>query len=220
MCGIPITLISPQTTPTPQSLSRDVLTPITQQITLTPTNVPELVVQPTQTPIPTVPPPTPTATQTVAPTPTPVPTATTPPVIGLIPGLYPADVKLNLEPRGFSCSTADKGELYFSWTCTKDVDPVKFIVIFYGRNLLTVDYLESVVLQSGEPDDIIASDFLGFMATMPYSGAEPEAARTWVEETLPTIKENGDVRSAVFGTVPYQVFGWPPARNLEMGSLP
>jgi len=61
----------------------------------------------------------PPATATTRPTdapPTPVPTVrnTEPPATGLIPGLAPADVTVNMKERGFDCTTAERGELYYT----------------------------------------------------------------------------------------------------------
>lgn len=75
------------------------------------------------------------------------------------------------------------------------------------------------MLQFGDPDDDLAASVLGFLATVPYDGAEPERARAWVEETLPTIKAAGDVRTATFGGVPFRLYGPPTARILEIGTL-
>lgn len=55
--------------------------------------------------------------------------------------------------------------------------------------------------------------------SMPYDGADPEAARAWVTDTLPTLQGAGDVRTATFGGVEYQLYGIPTARALEIGTL-
>jgi cytoskeletal protein RodZ len=188
--------------------------------------------QPTKTPIPTTAPLAPTTTNTPIPTntpstprttntpvPTPTPAAATN-AAGILPGLQPADVKVNLQNRQFTCTSAEKGQLYYTWVCKRETSQIQLNVQFYARTLLTVDYISAVVLQFGEADDGVAASFLGFMATMPYTGAEPDNARSWVEKTLPSVKQNGDVRTATFGGVKYELFGLPTARNLQMGTLP
>lgn len=137
-----------------------------------------------------------------------------------LPGLLAADVTVNLEQRGFECTSADKGVNYYYWSCTDSNELYDVTVELYGRTLSTLDYVNAVVLQFGAPMDELALPFLGYIATVPYDGAEPERARAWVEQTLPTITTNGDVRTATFGGVQYELFGWPPARNLKIGSLP
>lgn len=172
----------------------------------------------TNTPVP----PTPTATSrpTEAP-PTPVPTArnTEPPATGLIPGLTPADVTLNMEERNFDCTNAERGQLYYTWVCTRENTAYTLRVDVYARVLATVDYVSATAIQYGTPDDDFAASFLGFVATLPYDGAEPENARAWVESTLPTLTGEGDVRTRTFGDVLYQLYGIPTARFLEMGDL-
>lgn len=196
----------PNSSPSAQSAEQMTVIPtLTRQPTFTPqsTNPP----MPTSTPVPTKPP---------APTPT-----TEPKKVGLLPGLQPADVKVNLENRQFKCSSAEMSadKTYYVWTCKRDSSAYQMTAIFYGRTLLTVDYINCAVVQFGQADDGIASPFLGFMATMPYDGAEPQRARTWVEQTLPTIKQSGDVREATFGGVKHRLFGIPTARNLQIGDL-
>ena len=74
-------------------------------------------------------------------------------------------------------------------------------------------------MQFGTPDNELAADFLGFMATMPYDGADPQSARNWVEGTLPTITTSGDVRDATFGGIKFLLYGIPSARFLEFGDV-
>lgn len=89
----------------------------------------------------------------------------------------------------------------------------------YGRSLTSVDLIEATILQFDTPDDSLSAEFLGFVSTMPYDGADPEAARAWVTNTLPTLQGAGDVRTATFGGVEYQLYGIPTARTLEIGTL-
>ncbi|MFL5804918.1 MAG: hypothetical protein ACJ8CR_24630 [Roseiflexaceae bacterium] len=140
---------------------------------------------------------------------------------GLLPALQAADIKVNLQNRDFTCTTAEKGELYYSWTCTRETSLYLFRVDFYGRTLRTIDYVDATALQFiAEPTDELVAPFLGFLATLPYDGADPQTARGWVEQTLPTLKGKGDVREKTFGGVLFRLFGIPTARTLTMGNLP
>jgi len=136
--------------------------------------------------------------------------------------LQPADVKVNLEQRKFTCGGVEQRKTLYSWTCKLETASDQFVVQVYARTLLTVDYINvaTVKLVAAPDDSLTAQSLLGFMATMPFDGAQPAAARAWVEATLPTIKQNGDVRTATFGGAPYQLFGGPAARTLQMGVLP
>ena len=163
--------------------------------------------------------PTETDVPTMSPSSTPKPTATQEPV-ALLPGLMPADVTVNLEQRGFACSTVEQEQLYYVRTCDKNTAGYSLHVEIYGREPFSVDFIESTVLQFGTPDIDFAASFLGFMATMPYDGAVQQEARDWVESTLLTLKGQGDVREKEFAGVIYRLFGIPTAFTLEMGDLP
>lgn len=164
----------------------------------------------------------PTATEnqpTLAPTATATTQATEPKSSAVIPGLAPVDVTLNMKERGFDCTTAERGQLYYTWVCTRENANYTLRVDVFSREINTVDYVSATVLQFVSPDDELAASFLGFVATLPYSGAQPEDARAWVEATLPTLTGEGDVRERPFGGVMFQLYGIPTARILDMGEL-
>ena len=156
--------------------------------------------------------------RTLAPTHTRPPTPTTQP--SGLPGLAPADVTVNLEDRGHTCSSAEATyDGGFVWSCTRETIDMLLYVDIYSRSLVTVDMLDASVIFFGSPDDELASQFLGFLATMPYDGSQPLDAREWVETTLPTIRTAGDVRETTICGVAFQLFGIPTARSLQMGDL-
>ena len=156
---------------------------------------------------------------TIAPSNTPRPTATEE-ATALLPGLMPADVTVNLEQRGFTCGTVDQGQLYYIRSCDLDTADYSLHVEIYGRELLSVDFIDSTVLQYTSPDYEFAASFLGFMATMPYDGAVQQEARNWVETTVLTIKGQGDMAERAFAGVTYRLKGISTAITLEMGDLP
>ena len=108
----------------------------------------------------------------------------------------------------------------YVWRCQSATDWAAVEVIFYARTLTTVDFIDASAMQFDEPNDGLAAEFLGYVATMPFDNAEPEAARAWVVETLPTLQGTGDVREATFGGVPFTLFGIPTARVIEFGVMP
>ena len=206
---------APVSTITPASMDTPVPTPIpTDTPVPTDTLIPTDTSVPTETPTPAIP----TETPTPKPTKTPRPTAT-PKSPALIPGLWPADVTENMKTRGFECSGVQEGQDYLVWSCTRNSEDAMLRVDIYGRTLTSIDMIEAASLQFGVPDDELSTEFLGFVSTMPYDGASPDAARAWVRETLPTLQGAGDVRSATFGGVEYRLLGIPTARTLEIGTL-
>lgn len=237
VCGVIGTAVQrpdpakPTTQPSDIAAAKSTETRATEVATPEPMKAPTKVLQPTDTPEPpatiTPVPPTDTPAPTNTPMPTDIPappTSTLPPpptkVTGFLPGLMPADIKVNLENRAFTCAPVEEAASLYVWTCKKATDIARLEVMFYSRTLGTVDFIDASVLQSGKPADDLSTAFLGFMATMPYDNAKPDAAKAWVAETIPTLKGEGDVRSATFGGVPFQLFGISTARALEMGTMP
>lgn len=139
---------------------------------------------------------------------------------GLIPGILPDDVHTFLLERGFECSDQYRGVLYISRMCTIEEEEYVFIVEYYGRTQNIVDLVEGVVILYGFPNDKISADLLGFLATVPYDEAEPETARRWVEQSLPTLTGDGLVMEEQVGGVVFRLYGPQTARTLEIGDLP
>ena len=66
-----------------------------------------------------------------------------------------------------------------------------------------------------------ASEFLGFVSTMPYDGSDPVSARTWVEDSLTKLTgEAGNTQSTTLAGVPFLLYGPEAARTMEMGTVP
>jgi hypothetical protein len=219
LCSVPIGLLNPSKS-TPEVTKTVVVevspSPISESAIPTETKAAEVVS--TETTVAAVSP-TETIIPTIAPSNTPAPTPTEK-ISAFLPGLKPADVTVNLEQRGFTCSSVEQGQLYYTRVCNKDTADYSLHVEIYGRELFSVDFIDSTVLQYATPDNGFAASFLGFMATMPYDGAVQDESRSWVETTLPTLKGQGDVREKVFAGVTYRLFGIPTAITLEMGNLP
>jgi hypothetical protein len=143
-------------------------------------------------------------------------------VTGQLPGLSPVNVTVNLEQQNFTCTQVKKGVVYYERTCLRGLpSTVLFQVVISGREPFIVDFIKASVRQNENPDNKIATEFLSFMAAMPYEGATPEDARQWVENTIPTLSgKPEDAQEAVFGGVKYVLSGPPTALTLEMGQLP
>lgn len=148
------------------------------------------------------------ATVTAAPTSTAVPTRIAAPTsiprakAGL-PGLLPGDVRANLEKRfGCTCTgakeTAIKG--HYRWFCEKE-EGISVEIIGYG--ILQVDLIDATVFTT---DAETAGVVLGFIATMPYDGAEPKAAREWVLREIYKVRPGNPIE-ATFGNVIFTLTG-------------
>jgi hypothetical protein len=187
------------------------------------TNSVQTIQQPTALTRPTtIPLAIPSPSITPSPLPTIIPSPTPTRIVGIIPGLIPATVKLNLQDRGFTCTNAqnakdNSGSFY--WNCQKSDSNSAILVSYYARTLQTVDLIDASITQYVKPDDSVSSSVFGFIATMPYDGAQPDKARDWVMKTLPTIKIGSDTRTTTIGGVKFELSGISSARSLHMGDF-
>lgn len=184
-----------------------------QPTTATPAPTPSVSVEPTATPTPT-------------PTPTPVPTPTpTPGVLKMvgIPGSHIKDIQLGVSKFGMEDDSAQaasaesgcKWSAYKSWTFP-DTD----IILDY--NLLGDDDSQFVSGTFGAtwdleiPNEIFctaAKLYLGYIATMPYDTADPEAARQWVEDNMTAALD--DSVSTTIGDAEFTLTGATTAGSGE-----
>jgi hypothetical protein len=139
-----------------------------------------------------------------------------PPARRNLPGLTPQDVYLNLENRGFECSEPElmRPEDEVRWTCEKQEAQGEYSVQIDSKDANSVRLVEARV-SSHDPAraDALAQDFLGYVARVPYEGAQPEEAEAWVEQNV------GSTLSAEFGGVSYTLGGKAGSRSLELEKL-
>ena len=112
-----------------------------------------------------------------------------------IPGLAAVDVHGNLEKRGFT-TKRDFTPNLMTWTCSLDTGLTIVSVDTHGQ---AADAITSVMAIVADVDAArsrpLAEEILPFIATLPYEGSTPNAARNWVRENL------GRNTSRVFGPV-------------------
>ena len=133
-----------------------------------------------------------------------------------IPGLTPQDVYLSLENRGFTCSEPEVmgHENDVRWTCERQEAKGRYLVEINSKDANSVRLLKAWVI-SHEPAraDALAQDFLGYVARVPYEGAQPEEAKAWVEQSV------GSKASAKFGGVSYTLAAKAGRRFLGLEKL-
>jgi hypothetical protein len=136
-----------------------------------------------------------------------------------IPNLAPADIRLNLEQRGFTCSNAQEVDKVIIWECEKRINDTIMTVSYFSDRIITVNGIEAVILQMGSPSQEIAQEFLGFIATLPFIEAEEkqEDARNWVETTIPTL--SSAEQSATWSGVDFLLTGNNSAIILRIGEM-
>ena len=135
-----------------------------------------------------------------------------------IPGLTPQDVYLSLENRGFTCSEPEVmgHENDVRWTCERQEAKGRYLVEINSKDANSVRLLKAWVISPREPParaDALAQDFLGYLARVPYAGAQPEEAKAWVEQSV------GSKASAEFGGVSYTLAAKAGRRFLKLEKL-
>jgi hypothetical protein len=171
---------------------------------------------------------TPTA---AAATTVPPPSASPSPDRRWIPGLTNLDVTGNLEasPRNMNCLRVPEFDSptgrRSGWSCrstvggiiTLRVDTVSASEVQVERVLAAVAVSAGTVSQA----DDAARSFLGYVATLPYQGADPVAARHWVESNVTSTSST--IPRATFGGAAFSVgkslIAGTPYYTLEMRSL-
>jgi hypothetical protein len=133
-----------------------------------------------------------------------------------IPGLTPQDVYLNLENKGFKCSEpklmGHQNEV--RWTCEKQEAQGEYLIKIDSSDANSVRLVKArVISQDPARADALAQDFLGYVARVPYEGAQPEEAKAWVKQNV------GSKVSAEFGGVSYTLGAKAGSRFLELEKL-
>ncbi len=149
------------------------------------------------------------------------------PAAACLPGLMPADVKVNLEKEwGLEFAGPRKGtDLWLDHGEAVDLDTKAVLACDMYENSpgLDVAWVEFMVDASGvaglvQADTVtaLASDYLGYCATIPYQGADPDAARAWIEDNASAAVGEGNVREATIGGVRFRLYGVTWIRTLEV----
>jgi len=129
-----------------------------------------------------------------------------------IPGLTGADIKLNVQKRGFACSASSgTGQ---SWLCQRSSSTSSESVTYSGPGPTQIQYVSATELQfTAQPSDDIAVNFLGYLATLPYEGASPAAAQAWVTKHLLEAPDVvGTHAETTFGGAHFEITGARHAR--------
>jgi len=142
-----------------------------------------------------------------------------------LPGITPADIKVNLTDRDFTCTNVKETQAeglgkWYSWYCDREEGSlISMHVEFMSRSLSSVDFIDATILQYSDPTDEVASLFLGYIATIAFIGNEEAQteARLWVEEKLDQLNENC-IEEIVHG-IPINLCGPPTARFIEIGKM-
>jgi hypothetical protein len=143
-----------------------------------------------------------------------------------IPGLTAADIKVNLEQDLGFHFTGPEMRQTFAVDHGEGVDSttgVKLICDIYESSPMAIQWVEFMVDGSGVAGSInpalfnaVAEGYFGYVATLPYEGADPEKAKAWVKANVKTANKQGKVLTTVIGPVKYELYGMPWFRTLEV----
>lgn len=133
-----------------------------------------------------------------------------------IPGLMPVDVHGNLTTKGFTLEK-NLGSIQCSWMCKKDLPFGVLMADVYGSD---VDAVTSVQAIASAPDihaesiKAQATEFLPYIASIPYVGADREAAQSWVRENI------GQNTTKIIGGMKFELISTSPASFMLVISPP
>lgn len=154
-----------------------------------------------------------------------VPTIGRKPIVVGIPGLHTSFVALHLHPAQFRCDkdSNDAGGFY-SITCNGTSD---FFFKVWSKDGNRAELIVGTVRQRADIPDTttIPIAFLSKLATISYTDATPDAAKAWVEKTIPLLGEDpSDLKEAEFGGVKFKLYRTSTSVYLdvilEIGDLP
>lgn len=136
------------------------------------------------------------------------PKAENKPAEKIIPGLTATDIKLNLEKHGFEFTgprpmTSSDG--YFDEGKATDlatgVDYSVTINALSPSQVRAVTFRADGTLAAGSVSRSkilsVAKEYLGYCATVPYDGANPQQARKWVESNITKVKQGKPVETVI-----------------------
>lgn len=99
-------------------------------------------------------------------------------------GLHASDLTKAARERGLACQDPMKQGAQTHWVCEARTPLTSYLFEFYGKVPGRIEYIRLVIGQSGPPKHENTGPWLGYLASLRYEGAEPDTARTWLEEHL------------------------------------
>jgi len=123
-------------------------------------------------------------------------------------GLHASDLLKGFRERGLVCKDAVREREFSHYVCESSTPLVQYRGEFYAKVPGRVEYIRVLVAQSGDAKLEVAGPLLAFVANQRYEGADPDAARAWVEKAVAApgqteigiakLKMSGDLTRLVF----------------------
>jgi hypothetical protein len=99
-------------------------------------------------------------------------------------GLWANDIRDALKPAGLNCQGPRQESRTNVWTCQSATPLVDYTVRFYGSAPGKIEYINSVVTQSGPAKDALPLRVFGVLAGLHFEGADPVKARAWIQSAF------------------------------------
>jgi hypothetical protein len=123
-------------------------------------------------------------------------------------GLHASDLLKGFRERGLVCKEPVREREFSRYVCESSTPLVQYRGEFYAKVPGRVEYIRVLVAQTGDAKLEVAAPLLAFVANQRYEGADPDAARAWVERAvaapgqteigLAKLKVSGDLTRLVF----------------------
>lgn len=114
-------------------------------------------------------------------------------------GISPVDVYLNMEKIGFETEKDLSEEYGNMWTSSKSYEGMDCKVNTYSTNIDSVISVRAWAMVDLAYKNITATkQFIMFVATLPYDGANPELAQSWVNKNFDNDKSSTTIGTAKF----------------------
>lgn len=128
-------------------------------------------------------------------------------------GLTPADIYVGLQrDHRMACDGPNRSIPYLTWTCKRSGNPDRVVVYAPGRDPRAVSQIEATV------SSMDGRALLGDIAGASFDGADPDAARRWVDEHYDTASQGHPTTMVIHG-VTYTLSVNDVTRILRIGQL-
>jgi hypothetical protein len=134
--------------------------------------------------------------------------AQTPPAPDHLKALHASDLVKGFRDKGLTCKAPQQERDAQHWICESQTPLNQNLAEFYGKVPGRIEYIRVVVTQSGAPKAELILPLLGYVAGLKYEGADPAAARAWIEKNLETggLTEIGPAKFKLSGNLSRLVF--------------
>ncbi len=113
------------------------------------------------------------------------------------PGLKPVDVYLNMEKEGFQTKKLLATE-QCEWTSTRSGQGAEMSATAIGPDTGSVTLITGTCVNLADATSTKAAAMLGYLASVPYTGADPAQAKEWVKDNINTDNARITIGGASF----------------------